>query len=70
MLVWTRRRKLYQMMSPEEIEIVEKYQTIHNQLIEIERDMANLRDKAHDLMNQLEELRVKEIQILNNNSNG
>lgn len=58
------------MMSPEEIEIVEKYQTIHNQLIEIERDMANLRDKAHDLMNQLEELRVKEIQILNNNSNG
>ena len=58
------------MMSPKEIEIVEKYQTIHNQLIEIERDMASLRDKAHDLMNQLEELRVKEIQILNNNSNG
>lgn len=65
------------MMSPEEIEIVEKYKTIHNQLIEIERDMANLQDKAgalsdkaYDLMNQLAELRVKETQILNNNSNG
>jgi hypothetical protein len=57
-------------MSPEEINILEKYKTIHNELNEIERDMVNLRNKAHDLMNQLEELRIKEKQILNNNSNG
>lgn len=43
---------------------------IHDQLDDIEKDMAALQEKAQLLLNQLEELRVKETELFNNNKNG
>ena len=57
-------------MNLREADLIVRYQMIHDQLDDIEKDMATLQEKAQLLLNQLEELRVKETELFNNNKNG
>jgi len=57
-------------LSPENIEIIKKYQSIHNRLIEIESSIDDLRVQSEFLMRQLRELRQKENELRNTKNNG